>query len=503
VLVAIDRALELSIDEVRYTIGVLCSTAGFPVHFVWSGTESSRPDIHYGPRRDVDAGVHIPAVPWPFHTAPLREPTGTRESLTLPFLVWDGEPWVEAGDSSANHLDFPTDIVFASFWLLTGSREPTYARSRFDDLDLDRSVLVRNALLVRPAVSLYAARIRDTLDPGGERALPWAWEQGPHVAAFAFTHDVDYPVMIRPIEVLRVLRDRGLAGLSLARRVATGESHFWTFVEWVDLARRFGTHPCFYFMARQGSLLQYAMGTPDDFYDVDTPRFRQLFAELRDSGCEIGLHASFHAYRSVETLRRERERVAHSSGGECHGNRHHYWHLDPMDPNETLYRHGEAGLDYDSSLGLEYYPGFRRGICHPFRVYHPARRRASAAVQLPPAWMDDHFDRRLARNHISNPDAAAKLLLDVARDTRGIVVIDYHSRGMNRDFYPRYGPWLSRFVEQHLDGSFSCLTPWEIATAFLERERELQRHSIDQTIDATDARVRLVSAAEPGPETAS
>jgi len=235
-------------------------------------------------------------------------------------------------------------------------------------------------------------------------------------------------------------------------------------------------------MARRGSLLQYAMGTPDDFYDVRSPRFQRLFAELKDAGCEIGLHASFHSHRSAETLRREVQRIAEAAGVECAGNRHHYWHLDPAAPNETLRRHGEAGLTYDSSLGLEYYPGFRRGICHPYRVFHSGIGREVPTVQLPPAWMDDHFDRRLARNRIADRESAARALLQVARDTRGVVIVDYHSRGMNADFYPQYGPWLTRFAESNFDQTVRGMTPGEMCEAFLERERALDSASTDDTL---------------------
>jgi hypothetical protein len=481
VVIAIDRAASASLAEVRYALQTLLHTAGFATHLEWY-REGSAPDLYYGPRRDVPATVSIPAVPWRFDSAPTRVAGDSFEALGLPHLVFPDEQR-HAGSEGNTGVRFPTDVAFATYWLLTGAVEPTYPRSRFDDLDLDGSVLVRHGLLSRPLVSLVAARLRGWLDPTGSRALPWAWEAGATQLAFAFSHDVDYPELIRPIEVLRVLRDRGWRGAPLAARVATGASHFWTFREWLPLTARLGTRPCFYFMARQGSLLQYAMGTPDDFYDVRTPRFQRLFAELRDSGCEIGLHASYHAHRDAGTLRREVQRIAEAARVDCAGNRHHYWHLDPDDPNETLRRHAEAGLRYDSSLGLEYYPGFRRGICHPFRVFHPGQRAPLGIVQLPPAWMDDHFDRRRTRNGITDPDAAAGRLVDAARATRGIVVVDYHSRGMNADFYPRYGPWLSTFVERHLDASVRGMTPIEIHDAFLAREAMLDGLSTDATRD--------------------
>jgi hypothetical protein len=180
-------------------------------------------------------------------------------------------------------------------------------------------------------------------------------------------------------------------------------------------------------------------------------------------------------------IRDEVSRLESASGSAVRGNRHHYWHLDPADPNTTLARHAEAGLDYDSSLGLEYYPGFRRGICHPFRPFHPATRRVIDTVQLPPAWMDDHFDRRLEKNGITDPDGAGRRLVTAAAHAAGIVVVDYHSRGMNREVYPRWGAWLERFARTELLARVVFHLPHEIATMYRRHEQRLGNFSADRS----------------------
>jgi hypothetical protein len=148
-----------------------------------------------------------------------------------------------------------------------------------------------------------------------------------------------------------------------------------------------------------------------------------------------------------------------------------------------LRRHEEAGLAYDSSLGLEFYPGFRRGTCHPFHPYLPAERRPLAITQVPPAWMDDHYDRRLVKNGIADPAASASALLAVARETRGVVVVDYHVRGMNEDFFPRYGAWLKTFSATHLGPDFWYGTPSAIRLAYEAHERSLHARSLDRTAE--------------------
>jgi hypothetical protein len=324
---------------------------------------------------------------------------------------------------------------------------------------------------------MYAAFLRKMLREWGGKPLDF-----PGAGAFIFTHDVDYPQMFRGIECLRLAKNRGWKALRSIAGVLRGTNHFWTFAEWVEWQKKLGTRPTFYFMARKGSLLQYALGTPDDFYDVGAPEFRDLFRYLRDEGCEIGLHASYNAWRSADIMRREKDRIEETAGVPIEGNRHHYWHLNPHAPHETLALHEKAGLLYDSSLGLEYYPGFRRGICHPFQPYHPGLRREINVVQLPPAWMDDHFDRRLVQNRIADPTSYAQSLIQRAVDSGGIVVVDYHSRGMNSDFYPRYGPWIREFIETQTE-NVVFRTAGEIAREYQAYEQILQSHSSDNALE--------------------
>lgn len=494
VRVAIDRAAAGDAPEVSYVLRTLLRTAGYAWHIEWAEPGAGPVDIAYGEVARDQADICIPRMSRAFSTAADLDPSGVLPFDNVPLLRFAGET-PRAAMPDDTRLEFPVDVLFGCYWWLTGAREPTYRRDRVDNLYLDGSVVLREGLLARPMVSLLAGMLRRRLESRGLPAGRPPWAPIGHDAAFVFTHDVDYPEIIRWIEVPRILASGRQGAARLALDVATRRSHYWTFREWIDFTEGLGTRPAFYFMARQGSLLQYAMGTPDDFYDVGSRRFRELFAELRDRGCEIGLHASFHAHRSVDQLRTERERIEDIAGVSRIGNRHHYWHLDPAAPNETLRRHELAGLSYDSSLGLEFHPGFRRGICHPFRVFHPGERRELGIVQLPPAWMDDHFDRRLRQNGITNPDAAARELVDVARATHGVVVVDYHSRGANGAIYPRYGPWLMRFVRESTGSDMHFTTPGSLVDAWREHAAALEASSTDQ-LEPPSARVSQPPAVE-------
>ncbi|HEY7568539.1 MAG TPA: polysaccharide deacetylase family protein [Gemmatimonadaceae bacterium] len=491
--VALDKTVSHSRAEIVYVLSTLLDIAGYAAHFSWApenDASSEHPvDIYYGPRTTFPAHLTIGSVPWAFASAPEREASSARTAGDIDHLDFAG-----AGASAGSGHRFENDVVFASYWLLTGARETTWPRSRWDDLRGEGSVLVSRGLLRRAPVSRYGMHIRRRFESLGIEPLPWPWETSPATAAVSFTHDVDYPQIIRWIEVPRtLLRGKPRHAWGIAR----GTQHFWRFGDWVEFERRFGARPTFFFMARRGSLRRFATGTPDAFYDVRDREFSELFTELKDAGAEIGLHASFHAFRSADMLRNERERIESVAQVKVTGNRHHYWHLDPEDPNETLRHHELAGFTYDSSLGLEYYPGWRRGICHPFRPFHPGQRRAVDTVQVPPAWMDDHFDRRRSVNDISDPDGTAKELLDTARTLAGTCVVDYHARGMNADFYPRYGPWLARFAEREMTRGVHFATAAELADAYRERVRTLSAAGCDDTlgsaprVNAASPRVRI------------
>lgn len=502
----IHTSLAKSAPELKYVLRSLLRLAGYGVEFVWADAkqEAGPLDVYYGPHDEAvnpsaagnvgggaQPAVEIRSCGLPFSEAPRLEPLAWSEKDGLAFLDFGA-----GGDChrpGPGRLRFTNDIVFSAYWLLTGAREPGYRRDRLDNLHLDGSFFLQHGLCSRPLVSEYGAMLRHHFAQQGRPAAPLPWSS--RGAAFAFTHDVDYPQIIRSIESLRLLASRGLKALPSIAGVLRGSNHFWKFAEWVEFERALGTRPTFYFLGRKGSLAEYAMGTPDGFYDIRSKPFTALFRQLREQGCEIGLHASYHAHRSAGKLRSEKETLEQAAGVKVEGNRHHYWHLDPAAPDETLRRQEQAGLIYDSSLAFEFYPGFRRGICHPFRPYHPGERRELDLLELPPAWMDDHFGRRLEVNGIADPAACAKGLVTTVRALGGVVVVDYHARGMNSDFYPQYGAWLMDFVRSQIDSTMNYQTAGEIVRQYRKYEETLTAASLDRTVQSAAA------AAQPAQKT--
>ncbi|MEW5915005.1 MAG: GNAT family N-acetyltransferase [Gemmatimonadota bacterium] len=496
-----------SVVEAKYVLRTLTRLAGCAVDFAWVPEGDKRAidwDLYYGPAGSAPGlrcRVRVDALPglaqmW----AAESEPQTFSEQNGLPFISFEAARSGLARLSNES-VHFHNDIVRSCFWLLTGTRERSYSKDRHGSATLTGSFLDRHGMLARPLVSQYAAFLRAFFTRSGlaPRALPWT---GTTSGAFVFSHDVDYPQMIRWIEAIRLTGTQGVRGLRRVGGVLSGANNFWKFADWIEFERALGARAAFFFSARRGSLWQYATGTPDCFYDVRSAEFRTLFHQLRDEGCEIGLHTSYNAYQSTDVMAAERDVLREVSGAAIHGNRHHYFRLNPPAPHETLAKHEALGFTYDSSLAYAYYAGFRRGVCHPFHVFHPVERRELGILQIPVAWMDDHFDRRLTINRITDPENFAAGLLDVVRQTHGVAVVDYHVRGMNSDFFPKYGPWLRRFAEKHLDSTLSYLTPDVVAEQYGRYERDLDALSRDQTAQppvslGNGTHARAVAAAAP------
>jgi hypothetical protein len=256
---------------------------------------------------------------------------------------------------------------------------------------------------------------------------------------------------------------QGIGGVGSALDIALGKRHHWHFQSWMDLECSLGLRSAFYFMTVRGSLLQYALGTPDAFYDVGAAPFRAVLHELMNNGFEIGLHASYLAYTSSQKLAAEKRRLEDILGRPVSGNRHHYWHTNPADVEETLLFHQQAGFQYDSSLNHNRYLGWRRGCATPFFPFHSKLRQEIRTLQMPVGWMDDQLFSMVADNP-GDPRIQLPALIDRAAMVDGCFVIDIHEYVFDEALYPGWQS-LYRYAWEYVNrrGDFWSATPAEVA----------------------------------------
>ncbi|HEX7794863.1 MAG TPA: polysaccharide deacetylase family protein [Vicinamibacterales bacterium] len=382
------------------------------------------------------------------------------------------EPWRR----TATQLLCPHDYVFDVFWAITGQEERHLSHDKHGFTDLTGTVGHREQFLLQATASGFAVWLQAQLiDLGHPPGVP-RWPGG-RAAAAAMSHDVDYPEVKRWLEPARILVRQGLGGLSNAVQVAAGRRHHWQFPSWIKFETTLGIRSAFYFVARCGSLLQYAMGRPDPFYDIASDRFRQLFRQLADAGVEIGLHSSYDVYDSFERFKAEKESLEHVSGQVVYGNRHHYLHLNPVDPEETLRLHERIGFRYDATLYHNAYVGFRRGLSHPFFPFHQADRSEIRTLQIPTAWMDDQLFGFRSHNP-GEPRTLLRSLVDRVSQQGGCLLVNMHEYVLDERLFP---DWLSTLTDLWRcvieRGDYWLATPREIADHWIARQSAILKCS--------------------------
>lgn len=477
ITISLDPELDPFRPEITYSWRTLLTGMGYAwVEEAWNGVPV---DIAYA----VDPALAPPARLL-IRAAPERWEHPARQVLQGIEAGWG---WMRprfAGPSEQRPLVtlqegqviIERDVVFDVFWLLTGQEEYQRPQGRHGFIDLSGTVTLELGLLRQALASAIGQRIETQLaELGYGPGIP-RWPYGARMAA-ACGHDVDYPELIRWIEPLRILARQGLAGLGVAASVALGRHTHWHFRSWMELERRFGARSAFYFMARKGSLYQYATGLPDGFYDIREPRFRALFRELSAEGWEIGLHASYLAHTSAEKLAAERALLAEISGQPIAGNRHHYWRLDPQNPEDTLLLHEQVGFAYDASLTHNRYLGWRRGSSWPFHPWHQGQRRPLRTLQLPTVWMDDHLFGQRA----DNPGDRRTLLhslVETAAQQGGLLLVDVHDYVYDDTLFPGWAAaYRELWEELFARGDVWFATPGAIATHWADRQAMLEQAS--------------------------
>jgi peptidoglycan/xylan/chitin deacetylase (PgdA/CDA1 family) len=251
------------------------------------------------------------------------------------------------------------------------------------------------------------------------------------------THDIDNPWAAWRRPTRRVLRalggdlirrhDPGLAARRLrawsdARTGRWDRDPYHTYDVLARVSERAGLRSTFYFMAAGPE------GQRAPHYRITDRPFAAILRQIHERGHEIGLHASYEAYRSADALRLEHEALAtacRAAGFEpdSPGVRQHY--LRFANPDTWRFQ-AAAGLAHDSSIGFTDRIGFRSGTCREHRVFDLVAGRALDLHERPLLAMDAAMFDEL-RLRPSDAAASVKALVERCRAMGGDAVLLVHN----------------------------------------------------------------------------
>jgi hypothetical protein len=158
------------------------------------------------------------------------------------------------------------DIIFSSFYLLSGLEERFIRLDSKDRHNIQDSFLYQNDPLHTPIINQHAILLRNLFSTTNS-FLP-VWPQAKKYAV-ALSHDVDYPEIIPYIEIVRYgIARKSKSKMSKMYDILSGKESFFKFNEWLTLESKYGMRSAFYFCGFLGSLTRYLLIAQDPFYDV-------------------------------------------------------------------------------------------------------------------------------------------------------------------------------------------------------------------------------------------
>lgn len=181
----------------------------------------------------------------------------------------------------------------------------------------------RHNILSLPLVNLYVLFLKDLIETRTQIVGFPFWPDG-KLCAIGLSHDVDAPDTyefglqvkarlqriggsIKRRKALRTLRS--VAGtIKFVVKFPFIKQHYWLFEQIMREEEKCGVKSTFFFLSRN-KLSQGAHPSFDASYDIAQGRFRRVFEDIKEHRFEIGLHASYNAYKSPENLREEKARL--------------------------------------------------------------------------------------------------------------------------------------------------------------------------------------------------
>ncbi len=347
----------------------------------------------------------------------------------------------------------PFDFISALGFFLQDLGNKNLSQDSYDEhnrLLFKKSFQYRTHIERIPIVNVYINFLGNIFTRVFDAPVVSRWPQG-KTCAIGLSHDVDitgkYDLLSGALFCSRrtlaqnfsfnIVRIRTFLG----RLKDKDSDDHWLFNEIMAYEKKLGFTSTFFFAVK--NFFDKLASDYDVFYDIYSRRFRDLFANISRHGFEIGLHASYMAYRNVKNFIEEKKILSDLAGCTINGLRHHYWHIGD-NPDQSLLFHERAGFQYDSSIAFEDHLGFRRNVALPYYPWTNAMNRSLGVLQLPVFCMDGNLFYETADFNCAFEQV--KEYIRTIKACAGLGVLNWHSHTS----YPRnnsYQQWAQLYLK--------------------------------------------------------
>lgn len=259
-----------------------------------------------------------------------------------------------------------------------------------------------------------------------------------HRFAACLTHDVDtiYPswkyTFFTATKFALELSARESCG-RLIRKVRNDNSKnpFWNFRPILELEGRYDAKSSFYFKTTSKDLVGLV-------YDIED--LKDELCYITDVGGEVGLHGGFYSYNDPKELKKEKDLLDTALGKRTIGMRMHYLRFDVPYTWRLL---ADLGFKYDTTFGYPDMPGFRNGMCHPFKPYDLCVKKEIDILEIPLTIMDGS----LFKMPIDEAWAVVKGLIEITEKNKGVITILWHNNTFDEIFSGQWAKLYEKILQ--------------------------------------------------------
>jgi len=335
---------------------------------------------------------------------------------------------------------------------MTTLKELYSSAEEYDPLVLDkfqrfRSYLSGNPQKLEPLISrhLFNNGFRPVYRDGKKYAV-------------CFSHDVDciYDTRGRKrniIDSVKSLKNINLSDsvYNLKNIVKPQINPDWLLDKFIDLEQEHNIPATYYFLALD-------QDEEDHNYRIDT--MGPYFKKIKGAGSEIGLHGGHLAFNNKEKIEAERNKLEKACGEKVRGYRNHYLRFN----TPGTWRHLEKlGFIYDTTFGYADLPGYRNGMCYPFRPFDHSANSFIDILELPLIVMDVTFWKYMGLD-IHQSFILFQKIADDIKKVNGVLTILWHNNCLTKEegvLYRKIFDYLIKDEEAWFASSMELALFWK------------------------------------------
>ncbi len=276
----------------------------------------------------------------------------------------------------------PYDPFAAIFFMVSRYEEyMPYRKDQYGRFTAMESLAHKLGFLHKPVVNIWALEVGKILERqfNGLRIRTSKYR-------FLPTYDIDQAWSYKNKGFVRTagafaksLMIGDFSDLVLRTKVITGieKDPFDTYGYQLQLQKKYSLHPVYFFLfARYGEF--------DKNIPTSNLQFRNLVKHLADYA-ETGIHPSYSSNFNNKILAWEIKELSNVLSKEIHHSRQHFLKLHLPETYRNL---SSLDISMDYTMGFAALPGFRAGICTPYRFYDIDLETVIPIIVTPFAVMD-------------------------------------------------------------------------------------------------------------------